>query len=581
MAKIYRFINRLHKAKLEKIKDSNIILRIPKNITTEKIASLVPKSYKDQQLFIDKAIILLSYIFIATVEEKKKVAYLHSDFLKAELGDDYKLILKKLESAGMVICKKKYIIGVSSYGYTLGVKHKKLQFREVQLASVAQIRKTKNQRKKIAEVQKALLLNQKELVYALFQKNFQLDVIASLKYLEQLEIKLKAVLKKYSYKSNEEREESIEIVVHTIEQAKNSVKKFNEVQNLKLNIPKVQVRGGRLHTKVSGMMSELRNFLTYNNQEQLVYLDISNSQPYHLMLSLQPEFWSRKKQDTKKLTLKNVDNILYKQLSRKECNEEYNTIIRSLKTLDKSVSTPMITRNSAGPYSAKYFCHLVSTGKLYEFTSKEFEKKLWIAKGLHPLRDRNSAKQAFIQMLYSDSKKKLSTSSKLMRIFKKAFPEVATVIEYLKSRSNRDFAYLLQKIEAEFIINKISLPLMKENHELPIYTIHDGIVTTTEYAEQVRQKINEVYIKEIGVAPNVKVESLNAKKAFDGLKNYTSKKAAKVIADYFKDAELLPPSQQELLKEIVYKLSASSEKETTTEIPANIDFPDYSFLDVS
>lgn len=580
MADLYRFIDRVHKAKLKRIEQNDIILHVPKDITDEQIVELVPVGYKDQRLFVDKAYVVLSNIFIQTVEHDKAVASLHSDYLRAELGDDYKQVIVQLEKAKLVKLEERHINGVRPNGYTFTKKYKKFQYREVVLVTPKQIQRSKAQRVKIANTQKTLLLKQKELVHQLYSQSLKLDTVAAHTYLKQLERKLRFTLAKQHYKHDKEKEEAMDVVSHLIEQAKNSINKFNNVENILLNLPSVQVRGGRLHTKVSTMMSELRNFLTYKGKEQLVYLDISNSQPYHLMIALQPNFWSRRNQSKEALTLKNVDNLLYKRLTDSVNSLRYNTILRSLKPVDVSVSKPMITRHSAGPLTAKYFCHLVSTGKLYEFTSKEFKGKMVVATKQHPLRDRSSAKQAFIQMLYSDDKEKFSVSSKLMRIFKRVFPEVADVITFLKSGSNRDFALLLQQLESEFIINRISIPLLKENPELPIYTIHDGIVTTERYAELVKSKIIETYIKEIGVAPDLKIEKLGAKKAYDGLESYNSKKAAKILEQHFKNSETPTPTQQELLQQLINKLRNVEEKEEFLEPHPYFDIPDYSFLDV-
>ena len=47
----------------------------------------------------------------------------------------------------------------------------------------------------------------------------------------------------------------------------------------------------RLHSVITNIEKDYRNFLTYNEQE-LVSIDISNSQPYLACVLLKPEFWS-------------------------------------------------------------------------------------------------------------------------------------------------------------------------------------------------------------------------------------------------------------------------------------------------
>lgn len=50
---------------------------------------------------------------------------------------------------------------------------------------------------------------------------------------------------------------------------------------------------GRLHTNLTNIKSELRNFLTYDGQE-LVSIDFKNSQPTLSTLLLKPDFWKGK-----------------------------------------------------------------------------------------------------------------------------------------------------------------------------------------------------------------------------------------------------------------------------------------------
>ena len=58
------------------------------------------------------------------------------------------------------------------------------------------------------------------------------------------------------------------------------------------------------------------------------------------------------------------------------------------------------------------------------------------------------------------------------------------------------------------MIDTVSGELLKNNSEMILLNIHDGILTTEEFAEKTQNKIQEEMKNVIGFIPKVKIESL-------------------------------------------------------------------------
>jgi hypothetical protein len=568
----YRFINNLHSKLIDRIEKDKVVLTIPENLTSGHVRSLMPSSFDDATMWKEMVYYMVSQIYKETVLDDKSVAYLHSDFLKKNFGNLYPKIINGLLDAKIITLKHNFKRGISPNGYKLSNAYSEAKPRHAELSHKKVVDRFRGQLKNIASEQKKYLLKHKELVACLFDEKLRLDESHSKAYVKRLQILFKNHINKVQFKSEREKEQALEMLKWKISYAKSIIEGFNDFSNLNAQIPKFQIRGERMHTKISLMLSELRNFLQYNGKSNLVYFDISNSQPFHMLAVMKPEFWSKTKQSRKVITLKNMDEHLYKTLSRRE-EEEYNAILRSLKPVPIDISKPMLSRRTGPNDGVKKFYHLIVTGKLYKFISDEFKDKLGLEDSKNPLLTRDSAKQFFIKTLYSDKNNVHSLSSKFMKVFSEDFPVVVNVINFIKSDSKRDFAYLLQRIESEFIINRIASPLSKSNPNIPLYTIHDGIITTEEFADLLHETFQKVYISEFGLAPNITRSILKPENAMNKSVKYSEKKVQKMLNEKFGITENMGMS----LTDISFYMDALNYNQND-HLPEGFDYIDYSFL---
>jgi hypothetical protein len=76
----------------------------------------------------------------------------------------------------------------------------------------------------------------------------------------------------------------------------------------------------------------------------------------------------------------------------------------------------------------------------------------------------------------------------------------------LKVRQHSDLPILLQAIEAELFLNRIARRICKEEPGLPIFTLHDSIVTIDGYQDYVQEVMRDELYRATGVEPHFKQE---------------------------------------------------------------------------
>ena len=137
----------------------------------------------------------------------------------------------------------------------------------------------------------------------------------------------------------------------------------------------------------------------------------------------------------------------------------------------------------------QWFVELCEQGRLYEqlMETAEIPVRSW-------------AKEAMFEILYG--RNTLRTPAK--SCFTDMFPKVAEVVRVHKRKDHRFLARLLQNVESDFVINTVCRRLMMEHPEIPVFTIHDSILTTPEHVEYVTGVFQDEFW-ELGIAPRLQV----------------------------------------------------------------------------
>jgi hypothetical protein len=241
----------------------------------------------------------------------------------------------------------------------------------------------------------------------------------------------------------------------------------------------VDKTSGRLHTNLTTLKKELRNFLTYDGR-QLVSLDIKNSQPFFSLLLLNPLFY-----------------------------DEYSSVLNYSKVKVRDSIDYITMYKIKQPTDSKGFEKYtldVQNGILYDIFQTEIENLTGQKFG----GGRGAAKQIMFLTLFSRNRSEClmevnGESLSPKRLFQNLYPEVYKVFKGYKKTDHSLLACILQRLESILILDIITKQCSHLN--TPIFTIHDSIACYPEHADEVKDiMINEITSR-TGNVPCIELES--------------------------------------------------------------------------
>lgn len=237
----------------------------------------------------------------------------------------------------------------------------------------------------------------------------------------------------------------------------------------------------RLHSAITNMQKDYRNFLKYDGQE-ITAIDISNSQPFLLTILFNPDFW-------------NKDSNAYINIGHLPQNIQDRFPDKLLNEIKTYVAS--IPKDKKSEYITK-----ASNGEVYEFMMHKANEQ-------YPdcCKEKKDAKIMMLIAFFSSNRFLNQEGAHLKKVFSEIFPEIYELIRISKVNDKSDFACLLQSVESEIILHRCCKRIWDEGeHKMPVFTIHDSIATTSEYVEFVRNIMDEELTKAAEVHPNFKTE---------------------------------------------------------------------------
>lgn len=249
---------------------------------------------------------------------------------------------------------------------------------------------------------------------------------------------------------------------------------------------KIDTNVHRLNSVITNIQKDYRHFMTYDGQP-LVSIDITNSQPYLMNVLFNPEFW--KENSNNPLSINNLPPNIQSLIT-----PPLPIMIGNyLKELEM---------NDLDEYRQK-----TSEGEIYEkiidIVQEKFGEKL----------SRKQIKTMFYIVLFSNNKFFNQPDAKLKRLFKEIYPQVYELTTILKTKNHATLAILLQAVESEIILHRCCKRIWEEGRQqVPIFTIHDSIVTTKGNEDFVKRIMTEELTRAIGVPPSLQVEEWSEKK---------------------------------------------------------------------
>lgn len=248
---------------------------------------------------------------------------------------------------------------------------------------------------------------------------------------------------------------------------------------------------GRLHTALSQFPKIGRKHLRYDG-EHIAEVDLSSSIPFFLAYLLS-------------LPISSKSAVLHAHLPHSE-NLLYHYMI-----VESSVS-PSI-REIAD------FRQLVLNNELYGSFMTSFMDLQNFESGFENMFGRafdgdeeelkKYTKKRLLSMFFASPKEYKQEQS----VFYRYFPKIHEIIKKIKqakfegiSRSERHkrFSYLLFQLESHFMLNIIAREINnKFRRKIPFFTLHDCLMVKESDLEKVYQLMHDIFIREIGYAPNM------------------------------------------------------------------------------
>jgi hypothetical protein len=278
-----------------------------------------------------------------------------------------------------------------------------------------------------------------------------------------------------------------EVELTNILTKQNAMRRFNSRHLVLLKLQRgefahtIDKTAGRLHTVLTQLKGELRQFITYDNKS-LVAVDITNSQPYLSTVLFNSEKFAE-------------NNIL---LTIKHYNKSFTTQ-DTFNPLPYYVSKNV--NNAKNSKNINNYIEIVKSGQLYEEFGKILLERRVITDDT-PVR--KQAKTIIFSSIFSPNQ--AIAYNQEMKIFKEVFPDVYEIYRSIKQNEHRTLACLLQNLEAKLVLHIACKIISEERPEIPLFTLHDSIITTEGNENYVYQVLYDVLLIAIGIPATLKFE---------------------------------------------------------------------------
>lgn len=273
----------------------------------------------------------------------------------------------------------------------------------------------------------------------------------------------------------------------------------------------------RLYSSLVSMNKELRPTISWHGQP-LVAIDISNSQPYLLAALLNRDFWLN---DGKVKSTVTLYDLPY---HNNYINLYPITNIITLCNFFAKVQPPDI----------RTFLKIVTSGRFYESLMK-----LMPPRKNGKAYTREEMKTLMLTVLFSPNDAISQGWAKAKRDFAILFPSINMLIRLIQRTDVANLPCLLQRLESHLMYNHIIPRICCELADIPVFTIHDSIVTTVGNEKRVAHILREELYYATNNMPSYKYEYWNANTLRHDL--YWSE----TLFEYLKDcysADIMPHS---------------------------------------
>lgn len=233
---------------------------------------------------------------------------------------------------------------------------------------------------------------------------------------------------------------------------------------------------GRLHNNFTNQNKSLRQVYRVDG-EPLWEIDIPNSQP--IFLGMACVYWVMNERNLKTFT--NMD-------------------LKTLEGIRKSTSKSLPIRcgvNETGLSDLENYLACCSNGQFYETLGEAYYKA-----ELDPRVRETFKERVFKSVIYATD---TYWENKLVKIFRSTFPTLFDLVVQARSLDGAGASGILQRMEAQFIFERVVARLIRERPGIFVLTIHDAILVKASDAKYARHVMTEEFQRiGINVIPKLK-----------------------------------------------------------------------------
>ena len=292
----------------------------------------------------------------------------------------------------------------------------------------------------------------------------------------------------------------------------------------------VSLDNHRLNSSITNIPKILRPYLRCNN-EQLVMIDISSSQPYILSSVMNNKFFTATTDGYNLYTIYpelfnelldngyiNIDNLKYRSNNNfkyKSSSTYFNSIYYYFSTYCSSTSYSDNTVTGSSSFMWCKFFTKEEIRSINHYQHAPFQNdyythviEMYFKKTKQPLQEdlmqlRQQFKKSNMYVLFEDNYNHRNHNPNI-QMFSRVFPGVDRWIEQAhKVIGKSRFAYLLQRAESYLLLNIICREFHQQFPAAPIFTIHDGLYTYDQYIPDltslVLRRCREITGVEVGI----------------------------------------------------------------------------------
>jgi hypothetical protein len=457
---------------------NHLYWRIPSSIDLESLLKKHPPQFKTKYkidyfyYFIELLFEMMEY---NDLDGNDGYVNLNAKLMQA-IVHNYKEYFDYLLKHRIFRTDKKYIVGAKSMGYVINHLNYNSEIVEIEIKDFV-IRRNRSKKNKALEQEMKATCVKYSYLTKWFNDKLQIDVEGANQKIEELFPEPKGGIKgtRRGKASKTTKKYSAKLAVKKIEGGDFYYKVDDNV--------------GRFHSNLTNIKKELRHFITYDG-ETLVNVDIKNSQPLLSSILFDPSFYNTKKIG-RCVNLYDISSS-FEYLVNNNKYTYTHTIIMLVKTLQKLDNKEV-----------KQYLRMAKSGNFYQELSKAMYPKQAFEKV--------KMKELTYKVFFSSNRSIQGMNNRTKKEFKRKFQGIYEMFAAIKRKNHRALSHILQRIESEIMIQNVSKRISLEHPTLPIYTIHDSILTTDGNQEYVAKIIKEEAFKITGLKVSLVIEILNQK----------------------------------------------------------------------